>query len=434
MNIKPLFSIKQIQKRHAALFACDLAHRPLRYVGLPEGMITQRGLPERSNLPKISVEGTLSSDKSDGIGILAKWIHWDGTMPSGFYYSTRPFGLSELYLVADNPFDESSKKNINSVLDALRGFVVLDELPRWNERGVLCVPGAAAKPSYTIAVSSWKTEEISFVAAVMGKPDPTALSRYQRLNRMINELISRQDGKDYLVLPEVALPPQWFMRIADKLKGRGISLISGIEYQQGAGKTVHNQVWASLIHDGLGFPSSLVYKQDKQRSAFHEEKELFRLAGVTMQPAEKLNSPPVIEHGGFRFALMVCSELTNIHNRSSLRGKIDALFVPEWNNDIDTFSPLIESAALDIHAYIVQCNNRSYGDSRIRAPYKDRWKRDVLRVKGGIHDYCVTGEIDVLALRQFQSSHRSPAKGYKPVPDGFNDDMDEERIVLPKGD
>ena len=52
-------------------------------------------------------------------------------------------------------------------------------------------------------------------------------------------------------------------------------------------------------------------------------------------------------------------------------------FVP---HDTDTFNALVESAALDIHAYIIQCNNRQYGDSRIRAPYKDRWKRDLLRV------------------------------------------------------
>ena len=63
--------------------------------------------------------------------------------------------------------------------------------------------------------------------------------------------------------------------------------------------------------------------------------------------------------------------------------------------------------------------NRLYGDSRIRAPYKDSWKRDIVRVKGGEHDYFVIGEIDVPALRRFQSHHRSPDKPYKPVPDGF---------------
>lgn len=71
-------------------------------------------------------------------------------------------------------------------------------------------------------------------------------------------------------------------------------------------------------------------------------------------------------------------------------------------------------------------------DSRIRAPFKDSWKRDVLRVKGGITDCCVIGEIDVQALRQLQSSQCSPAKPFKPVPDGF--EIDFGRKVLQAGE
>ena len=129
--------------------------------------------------------------------------------------------------------------------------------------------------------------------------------------------------------------------------------------------------------------------------------------------------------------MMVCSELTNIRYRAALRGKVDALFVPEWNQDTETFNALVESTALDIHAYIIQCNDRQYGDSRIRAPYKESWQRDILRVKGGVTDYCVIGEIDILALRQFQSSHLSPTKPFKPVPDGFK--IDFSRKELPAG-
>lgn len=58
----------------------------------------------------------------------------------------------------------------------------------------------------------------------------------------------------------------------------------------------------------------------------------------------------------------------------------------------------------------------------------------VLRVKGGVTDYCVIGEINIHALREFQSSYRSSAKGFKPVPDGFADDMAYDRKVLPKGE
>lgn len=54
-----------------------------------------------------------------------------------------------------------------------------------------------------------------------------------------------------------------------------------------------------------------------------------------------------------------------------------------------------------------------------------------MRVNHGVTDYCVIGEIDVQALRQFQSSYRSPGKPFKPVPDGF--EIDVGRKVLPAG-
>lgn len=46
-----------------------------------------------------------------------------------------------------------------------------------------------------------------------------------------------------------------------------------------------------------------------------------------------------------------------------------------------------------------------------------------------IADYCMTCEIDVQSLHQFQSSYRSP---FKPVPDGF--EIDFGRKVLPAGE
>lgn len=61
--------------------------------------------------------------------------------------------------------------------------------------------------------------------------------------------------------------------------------------------------------------------------------------------------------------------------------------------------------------------------SLIRAPFKESWQRDLLRVNGGIADYCVIGEIDVQARRPLQSSHRATAKPFKPVPDGFEIDF-----------
>lgn len=56
------------------------------------------------------------------------------------------------------------------------------------------------------------------------------------------------------------------------------------------------------------------------------------------------------------------------------------------------------------------------------------WQRDLLRIKGGITDYYA---IDVQAMRQFQSSHRSPGKLFKRVSDGF--EIDFSRKLLPPG-
>lgn len=54
-------------------------------------------------------------------------------------------------------------------------------------------------------------------------------------------------------------------------------------------------------------------------------------------------------------------------------------------------------------------------------------------VNTGTHNNCTTGAIDISALGQFQSCHRSPNEDFKPVPDGFAADMSKDRKVLPKG-
>lgn len=426
--------IKSMQAAQARLFAHDLAHMPLRFIGLPKEMISQRGIPPRTRVRVIKVIAHLVPDMvSDGIMTLSKWISFNKGIPPGLLFATRPFGLAELFVLTKDPFAANSYAAMQSVVLALRGFRLNEKMPQRDKHGLLQVPDGEAQPKHAIAVSSWKTTLDSWTASVMRLPDPD-LERYARLTHLINGLITRPNNARYFILPELALPAHWFLRIALKLQGRGISLITGIEYLHASKGRVRNQVWAALSHDGLGFPSTMIYRQDKQRPALHEERELQRVAGKEMHPDKPWKTPPIIQHGDFRFALLVCSELTNISYRAALRGQVDALFVPEWNQDTETFHALVGSAALDVHAYIIQCNDRQYGDSRIRAPSRDSWRRDVLRVKGGINDYCVIGVIDVQALRRFQSSHRSPNGPFKPVPDGFNDNMSNGRKVLPAGE
>jgi hypothetical protein len=429
------FSVKGYQAEQAKLFSFDLAHLPFRFIGLPKEMIAQRGIPPKKTIvscPSLKAGEMLRNKVVVGSALLAGWIRLRG-LPYGILFATRPFNLPELFILNGRAYEESERAAMQSVVLAVRGFKLGNKAPVFDKHRVLQIPDGEAPKKYSIAVSSWKTRLDSWVSAVMVQPDPD-VDRYARLCRLLDGVISQPHQSRYLILPELALPAHWFIRIARKLHGRGISLITGIEYLHVNKSRVRNQVWACLSHEGLGFPSLMVYRQDKQRPALHEEQELHRLNGLKLQPEDQWRPdvPPIIQHGDFRFALLVCSELTNIRYRAALRGKVDALFVPEWNQDTETFNALVESASLDMHAYIIQCNDRQYGDSRIRAPFKETWKRDVLRVKGGVTDYCVIGEIDVNALRQFQSSHRSPGTTFKPVPDGF--EISHSRKVLPKGE
>lgn len=423
------FPVEYYRKSHSRLFSYDLAHMPFRFIGLQDEVVSKRGIPHKSTITMCDeAVAFLPIEVVEGTAKLSEWLEL-GKSPHGLLFATRPYNLAELSLLEKDNYTKSGLIDLREVVLALRGFQTTENMPRLDRDGVLQVSDGETSIDCRIAVSSWNTSRVSWTAAVTKWHDKDS-SRYVRLNRLIDSVISEPEECRYLIMPELALPAHWFVRIARKLQGRGISLITGIEYLHASGSQVRNQIWASLSHDGLGFPSFMIYRQDKQRPALHEEEKLHKIAGLTLVPKKTWATPPIIQHGELRFALLVCSELTNINYRSALPGKIDALFVPEWNQDTETFNALVESAALDIHAYIIQCNDRQYGDSRIRAPFKENWKRDVLRIKGGLTDYCVTGRVDVMALREFQSSHRSPDYPFKPVPDGFK--ICPNRKVMPK--
>jgi predicted amidohydrolase len=426
--------INELKKQQYHLFSHDLAYMPFRFIGIPNELHSHRGIPAKKTVVFLDASTLLCNKIYSGLQMVGKSIKCfrEKALPYGLLFATRPFNLTELYLLSKDPYSCTHSEDIAKSIFALRGFCPEKKLPLKNDKNILEVSLNREKTTLRIGLASWKTDSNSWIASVT-KNNDSDLTRYKRLTNLLNEVLKSNKNPDYLIFPELSIPARWFLRFAQKLQRKGISLVAGVEYLHRPKKVVNNQVWVALSHDGLGFPSMIVFRQDKLNAALYEEQELYRLAGVKLKPYHPWKTPPIIRHGDFFFALLVCSELTNISYRSALCGKVDALFVPEWNKDTETFNALVESAALDIHVYIIQCNDRQYGDSRIRAPYKESWKRDLVRLKGGITDYFVIGEIDIMSLRKFQSSYRSPDGIFKPVPDGFNIKLAHERKVLPQG-
>ena len=419
---------KTLQDEQKIAFGLDLAFKPMKLILPTEMLSPYRPSVAKRKLPKISRDAAielLGDNVVSGVETLSRITRTRSTtgLPSALLFPTRPPDIRDLYLLHSNPYSTKGRREIASAMLAMQANVQEAQLPTstsGKKNTPIEIPwiGSTNKEKIRIAVVSWETDDNSWIAAATKNSDPDT-SRIDRLFTLINSVIHSRKTPDYLIMPELSLPPDWFVAVATRLQKRRISFICGVEYIHSRRRVVRNQVWLALSHKNLGYPGWMIYRQDKQRPAQGEERNLFLHGGRVLKPRCKWKTPPIIKHGDFYFSVLVCSELTNIEYRSALRGRIDALFVPEWNQDTDSYRPLIESAALDIHAYIVQCNHRKYGDSCIRVPHKNSWERDMVRVKGGLEDYFVTGEIDIWALRSFQSNYRSPEEPYKPVPDGF---------------
>lgn len=340
------------------------------------------------------------------------------------FFPTRLFTPLDISIILPNLKTKRFIKLINS----LRGThsEVSDKNRKYSSK--LKVEEVANKrlakcKSVDVAITNFEVKDEYWKKSVKEQPIKT-LDRFSTIQHIVNEAVRKKPN--YLIFPELAIPQEWAWLISQKLLSNNISLITGVEYihtvekiQETNQKIVHNSIMMFLVSDNIGFNYMKYFRQDKLIGAYQESIDLNNIANIKLKPDYNYKDKKIYKHGNFYFSSLICNELTDIENRFNLRGNIDCLFAIEWNRDIKSFNALVESSSLDIHAYIVQINNRNYGDSRIRAPYKEEYNRDIVQVRGGKHDYLIIGEINIEKLREFQSHNLSPNKDFKPVPTGF---------------
>lgn len=290
--------------------------------------------------------------------------------------------------------------------------------------------GTDSKDKVVVALTNLRTEDSDWEATACDKPN-LSRKRYQRISNLVNDTLKLRPRPDYVLFPELSIPPRWLNSIAARLSAAGISLIAGTEYRHKEGNKILSEAALVLADNRLGYPTFVKIWQPKLEPAVGEDKKLTVIFGKEWDRSQKAQKPIYI-HNGVNFGVMVCSELQNSKARIRFQGAVDALMVLSWNRDLDTFSSLIESAALDVHAYTILVNNRKYGDSRVRSPAKEPFLRDIARLRGGDNDFVVAATLDIMALRAFQSrAKRWPEEGdkFKPVPEGFR--LYESRRRLP---
>lgn len=369
-----------------------------------------------------------------------------------YLFPTRPYSTSEisLYLPKDAVYGSaaSSGKKWAQFVRAVRGIWVwghaTDEQQtaaktnnqKQDDKLLAAQIGRKKKTEIILGITSLRTDEISWRAGAAGVPDVSRI-RHEKIVRLINQIITTYPRPTHVLLPELCLPERWLDTISSILFQEKISLIAGLDYKivkDDKGKqSIHSEAALVLIDDRLGFDAAFQLRQSKIRPAPLEAQELRSVFGQEWTTFSENDQKKVVyNHNGFFFGVLICSELQNIKHRFYFQGEVDCLAVLSWNRDLETFSSLVESASLDTHAYIALVNNRCYGDSRVRIPSKDYYKRDLCRIKGGENDYVVSVKLDIEALRKFQSRFESisyPGDLFKPVPEGFQ--ISDARKIIP---
>jgi hypothetical protein len=286
--------------------------------------------------------------------------------------------------------------------------------------GRLAEPGLQRKPESQLRVACYKL--------CSAKEHIHAVPRMGGLSRIVRSRIIRAQGREQAVatlIPALGSCASRMTpgerRLAERLE---------LDYHHPSPKLIHNSAVILLSDTRLGYPAWNEVRQVKSLPAPGEEEKLLHHFGKdwTKLPLDK----HVYIHDGFCFGVLVCSELQNISHRARFQGDVDSVFVLSWNQDLETFSSLVESASLDVHAFVALVNNRRYGDSRVRAPGKPHHQRDLCRLRGGENEHLVVVRLNVQTLRAFQSrAKRWPVDDdpFKPVPEAFN--LDPRRKCIP---
>ena len=296
------------------------------------------------------------------------------------------------------------------------------------------------RDTFNVALAYWRMDNDDWTYQVNGKASPKRAKRFKRLMGLVNSMFRSGCWKgkiDYILFPELAMPWQWYLLLQKKIKVHGASLISGVEYIRSLRENkVRHEVWCALKYCGMGFPDSLLVRISKTAPACEERQELLKhkldLDCQTLNNTFRAGT--VIQHGHQKrwlfFSVLICSDLTDINLRSQLRGHVDMLCVPAWNQDMKTFNALVTSSAHDLHAYVALCNNGEYGDTRIRAPLVEDYARDIVQLKGGDNDYWVVASVNANAIRRFHADCSAACDPkYKPIPIGFRMSRERENVV-----
>lgn len=197
--------------------------------------------------------------------------------------------------------------------------------------------------------------------------------------------LAKNFGAEIIVFPEFALPERYALDITKHCRKRKISIITGLTHRKHNGDLV-NQI---LIRDK---DIDLALFKWKNYMPVDEKKICLERGNGYYVPQTPYYL--VVDNGKCKYSSMTCFEATCIVDRAILCDRIELLLMPVFNRDTFYFSNIIASFVRDASCFVAQANSNFYGDSRISGPYS-QVELDLVKLKGGLNNYFVVGELDL---------------------------------------
>ena len=249
------------------------------------------------------------------------------------------------------------------------------------------------KYNMRVAIASVNLEQDKLKQYIFNRKKALCISNKKRTFDLIKEAV--RQNSNILVFPEFYLPFEWMGLVSYLCMKHKLTIITGIQYLK-VGSRLKNE--CVIIQ-----PLMSKYKQKSVLEVFREKNEyapdeIYQ----SLKMGLKISNPPIKEYiiitnGIFAHSCFICYEMTDIRVRALLRGKVQGVFAIEFNPDTNYYCSMVESMSRDLSSFVVQVNTSKFGDSRITAPYKTE-EKDIIKIKGGINDTIMVGEIDIGGL------------------------------------
>jgi len=273
-----------------------------------------------------------------------------------------------------------------------------------------------------IAVANMPVESNDIEASYLGTPN-IGRQRMKSFANLLNDISRFKDSAenrvDLVIFPEVSIPHAWESMLTSWSRRHHIGIICGLEHRINADGTALNEVLAILPYQtNTGHWSCVPVRRQKR---FYSPEEEFILVNEGFRVPKVKQPHHLFRWRGASFAVYNCFELTSIEDRAQFKGYVDFIVATEFNKDVNYFSNIVESAARDLHCFVIQVNDSKFGDSRLVSPSKTD-SMNPLRIKGGDNLTFMTSSLNLKGLRSHQRKGyglQKESKEFKPTPPQF---------------